>query len=108
MRLALAAAALALISLGAAACSVGTQSEPGSAELLVTRDFGERRIVAATEDPIRSGETAIRILMRNARVKTRYGGRFVNGVNGVSSESGAGRRRDWFYYVNGIEAEVGA
>jgi hypothetical protein len=65
-------------------------------------------MVSASEDPIESGETAMRILMRNARVKTRYGGRFVNAVNGVASSNSAGRRRDWFYYVNGIEADVGA
>jgi hypothetical protein len=107
MRVLVAAAVFALIALGAAACSVAG-SQKGAADLLVTRDFGERRMVAASEDPISSGETAMRILMRNARVKTRYGGRFVNAVNGVSSGSGGGKRLDWFYYVNGIEADVGA
>jgi Domain of unknown function (DUF4430) len=106
-RIVLAASVLGLIAIGAAACSVAG-SQKGAAQLLVTRDFGTQRMVAATEDPIESGETAMRILMRNARVKTRYGGRFVNAVNGISSASGGGRRRDWFYYVNGIEADVGA
>jgi uncharacterized protein DUF4430 len=50
----------------------------------------------------------MRLLMRNAPVKTRYGGRFVNAIKGISSTSTGGRRFDWFYYVNGIEAEVGA
>jgi hypothetical protein len=107
MRAPVAACVFALILVGAAACSVAG-SQKGAAQLLVTRDFGAQRMVAAAEDPIESGETAMRILVRNARVKTRYGGRFVNAVNGVSSESGGGRRRDWFYYVNGIEADVGA
>ena len=107
MRVLAAAALLALICIGAAACAVAG-SKKGPAQLLVTRDFGQQRMVAAGEDPIEPGETAMRILLRNARVKTRYGGRFVNAVNGVSSENGGGRRRDWFYYVNGIEADVGA
>jgi hypothetical protein len=107
MRAPVAACVFALILVGAAACSVAG-SQKGAAQLLVTRDFGAQRMVAAAEDPIESGETAMRILVRNARVKARYGGRFVNAVNGVSSESGGGRRRDWFYYVNGIEADVGA
>lgn len=107
MRALHAAAVFALICIAAAACSVAG-SQKGAAQLLVTRDFGTQRMAAAAEDPIEAGETAMRILMRNARVETRYGGRFVNGVNGVSSESGGGRRRDWFYYVNGIEADVGA
>jgi hypothetical protein len=29
-------------------------------------------------------------------------------VKGITSTSSGGRRRDWFYYVNGIEADVGA
>jgi Domain of unknown function (DUF4430) len=41
-------------------------------------------------------------------VETRYGGRFVNAIDGIKSRSGDGRRFDWFYYVNGIEADVGA
>jgi hypothetical protein len=104
----LAAALLVLLALAAASCSVNTGSEKGAARLLVTRDFGERRVLVATEDPIESGETAMRLLMRNGDVKTRYGGRFVNGVNGIASKSAGGRRLDWFYYVNGIEADVGA
>jgi hypothetical protein len=103
-----AAGVLALVALAGVGCSVNAGSEKGPARLLVTQNFGQHRMVSAGEDPIEPGETAMRILMRNARVKTRYGGRFVNSVNGVSSENGGGRRRDWFYYVNGIEADVGA
>jgi hypothetical protein len=108
MRLYVAAAAFLLLALAAPACSINSGSEQGEARLLVTRDFGERRLLAATEDPIAKGETAMRLLMRNARVETRYGGRFVNAVDGVASKTEGGRRRDWFYYVNGIEADVGA
>jgi hypothetical protein len=50
----------------------------------------------------------MRFLMRNAKVDTRYAGRFVEAVNGTRSGSEGGRRSDWFYYVNGIEADVGA
>src|SRR2546421_2256210 len=107
-RFLLSAVLLALLSLVAASCSINAGTEKGGAQLLVTRDFGERRVLAATEDPIESGETVMRLLMRNGNIKTRYGGRFVNGVNGITSTSQNGRRLDWFYYVNGIEADVGA
>jgi hypothetical protein len=106
-RFGLSAILLALLSLIAASCSVDAGPEKGPARLLVTRDFGERRVLSATEDPIESGETVMRLLMRNAKVKVRYGGRFVNAVNGVASTTKSGRRLDWFYYVNGIEADVG-
>jgi hypothetical protein len=109
MRLAV-AAMLVLLALVAASCSINAGAEKGPAHLLVTRDFGERRVLSATEDPIESGETAMRLLQRFGKgtVATRYGGRFVNGVKGIASTTGGGRRRDWFYYVNGIEADVGA
>jgi hypothetical protein len=107
-RFLLSAILLVLLSVIAASCSVNTGAEKGPARLLVTRDFGERRVLSATEDPIESGETVMRLLMRNANVATRYGGRFVNAVNGIASTTKSGRRLDWFYYVNGIEADVGA
>jgi hypothetical protein len=107
-RLLLSALMLGLLATGAASCSINAGAEKGPARLLVTRDFGERRMLSATEDPIESGETVMRLLMRNARVETRYGGRFVNAVNGTTSQTAGGKRLDWFYYVNGIEADVGA
>ena len=50
----------------------------------------------------------MRFLQREGKVETRYGGRFVQAIDGISSSSTGARRRDWFYYVNGIEADVGA
>jgi hypothetical protein len=99
---------LVLLSLVATSCSINAGMEKGPARLLVTRDFGEQRVLTATEDPIESGETVMRLLLRNAPVKTRYAGRFVNAIKGISSTSAGGRRFDWFYYVNGFEADVGA
>ncbi len=108
MRFLLSGILLALLSLVVASCSINTGAQKGPARLLVTRDYGAHRLLTATENPIESGETAMRLLVRNAKVETRYGGRFVNGVNGISSTNAGGRRLDWFYYVNGIEADVGA
>jgi hypothetical protein len=45
-------------------------------------------------------------LGRVAKVETRYGGRFVQAVEGIRGSLAA--RRDWFYYVNGYEADRGA
>ena len=41
-------------------------------------------MLSAPEDPIRSGETVMRFSMRNAKVETRYGGRFVNAIDGIA------------------------
>jgi hypothetical protein len=45
------------------------------------------------------------MLERSSRITTRYGGGFVESIDGLS---GTSNRRDWFYYVNGVEAPVGA
>src|SRR5688572_16525908 len=90
-------------------CSIGADGpREGSATLVVTRDFGARRIPAAREDPIPGGETVMRFLSRKADAQTRYGGRFVTAIEGIRSRVSDGRRFDWLYYVNGIEADKGA
>ena len=48
------------------------------------------------------------LLLRNYRIHTRYGGGFVAGIGGVESGEAGGRPYDWFYYVNGVEAQKGA
>jgi hypothetical protein len=47
----------------------------------------------------------MRSLERHFNVSLRYGGGFVESINGLS---GSSNRRDWFYYVNGIQAGKGA
>jgi hypothetical protein len=47
----------------------------------------------------------MRMLERSFHVSTRYGGGFVESIDGLS---GNGSRHDWFYYVNGIQAGQGA
>jgi uncharacterized protein DUF4430 len=104
--LAVAALVAALVLAG---CRLGPD-KPGSgaATLTVTRDFGAARMLRAREDPIPGGETVLRFLSREAKLQTRYGGRFVNAIEDVRSSDGGGSRRDWLYYVNGIRADEGA
>jgi uncharacterized protein DUF4430 len=47
----------------------------------------------------------MRMLERHFRVSTRYGGGFVESIDG---RSGSSSRLDWFYYVNGVQAPMGA
>jgi hypothetical protein len=100
---------IVLASFTLAGCGVGAgDSQQGGATLTVTRDFGAQRLLQAREDPVPGGETVLRFLTRKADVDTRYGGRFVNAIEGVRSETDGATRRDWFYFVNGIEAGKGA
>ncbi len=97
-RLALAAVAVALL----AGCG-GAGAGSGSATLWVTRDEGGTLVLSKT---VPAGETALQALDREADITTRYGGKFVQSVNGVAGS--ISKRHDWFYFVNGIEGSRGA
>jgi hypothetical protein len=100
---------LVLAAAVAGGCGLGAgESKDGGASVLVTRDFGSRQIGTAAADPIPGGETAMRMLQRDFDVETRYGGGFVQAINGVAGGREDGRPVDWFYYVNGILADQGA
>jgi hypothetical protein len=45
-------------------------------------------------------------LDRVARIKTRYSGRYVQSINGIAGSISA--RSDWFYFINGYEADRSA
>ena len=104
------AAAAALVCAAAAAgCGFGPgPSSEGTATLTVTRDYGSTALVDAAEDDPPSSETVIRFLDREAEITTRYGGGFVQSIDGLAGTESGGRRYDWFFYVNGIESAVGA
>ena len=98
---------LAVASL-AAGCGLGPGEErEGGAALRVTRDFGKKLIHADREDKVREDQTVMRLLRSRADVETRYGGRFVQAIDGIEG-GGAGGFADWFFYVNGLESDVGA
>ena len=103
-----AATALAL-AVAASACGLGPgPSTSGTATLTVTEDYGSRVLVEADDESPAESETVMRLLDREAEITTRYGGGFVQSINGVEGTSAGGRSLDWFFYVNGIESSVGA
>ena len=109
MRRALLLSALLAAAAFAAGCGLGAgDSQEGGATLQVTRDFGTREIGTEEADPIPGGETVMRMLQRDFEVETRYGGGFVQQIDGISGGRQDGRPVDWFYYVNGILADDGA
>ena len=109
MRRAVALLVLLAAALAAAGCGLGAgESKDGTADLLVTRDFGSRQVGTASADPIPGGETVMRMLQRDFDVETRYGGGFVQSINGIAGGREDGRLVDWFYFVNGVLAEDGA
>lgn len=101
----LAAATLAALP----GCGLGAGAERSGAgvDLRVTRDFGQQLVLGKNDLRIREDETVMRLLKRNADVETRFGGGFVQSIDGLSGR-GSGSTSDWFYFVNGIEANEGA
>lgn len=101
-------APLVLAVLALAGCGLGPGAErKGGAELRVTRDFGHRQLDVVRVRKVREDQTVMRLLRSKFDVDTRYGGRFVQRLEGLSGK-GAGGQVDWFYFVNGLEASVGA
>jgi len=107
LRCAPTACLLAVASL-AAGCGVGPGEErDGGAQLRVTRDFGSQLLEQDRVEKVREDQTVMRLLRAGNEVKTRYGGRFVQAIEGIEG-GGAGGFADWFYWVNGLAGSVGA
>jgi hypothetical protein len=103
LRRALSALLLAVLL---AACGGGEGGEAGegaTARLWITHDRGAEVVLTAT---VPAGLTVMQALQREADVETRYGGRFVEAIEGV--EGSLDEQRDWFFFLNGIEPDVGA
>jgi hypothetical protein len=88
-----------------AGCGLGAGAGTSDVTVTVTKNFGSNRVAQITESRVPGSETVMRMLERHFNVSLRYGGGFVESINGIA---GSSSRRDWFYYVNGIEAAKGA
>jgi hypothetical protein len=86
-------------------CGLGAGKGTSDVSLTITRSFGTQPVGSITRKDVPGSETVMRMLERSFKVTTRYGGGFVQAIDGIS---GSASRRDWFYYVNGIQAKIGA
>ena len=124
----LAVAALLLLAVLPAGCSAassdessGTAGDAGAAtagrpptaseiRLVITRDYGATVLKDVLVTP--GGSTSVlRVLAENADVASGYGGGFVNGIDGLESTFGGASSADaadWFYWVDGLLADLGA
>jgi hypothetical protein len=99
---------VAALAPAAAGCGLGPgEAKTGGVELRVTRDFGQRELGApARMAKLRDSDTVMRFLQGSRKVATRFGGGFVQSIAGLQGNQTA--EHDWFYFVNGSEASVGA
>jgi hypothetical protein len=93
------------VAVALAGCGLGAGKGTSDVAVTVTRDFGTASVGSAREPKVPGSQTVLRLLERSFKVTTRFGGGFVESVNG---HSGSASRRDWFYYVNGLQASLGA
>jgi len=103
-----ACALIVVAALALAGCGLGAGSAPSAVNLTVTRDFGETVLPSKGPLAVVGQETDMSLLERNYSVQTRFGGGFVQSVDGVAGGREGGHPVDWFYYVNGVEATKGA
>ena len=98
----------ALLLTGVPGCGLGPgAAKEGPVELRVTRDFGQKELSAPVQrDKVRPSDTVMRLLQSSHQVTTRYGGGFVQSIDGLAGNKSG--EHDWFFYVNGTEASQGA
>lgn len=95
---------LLLVALVLAGCGgEGPTAADGTARLWVTRDRGSNVLVEAT---VPAGQTLLRALKSKAKVTTRYGGGFVQSIDGL--DGSLRRHEDWFWFVNGLTGDRSA
>ncbi|QEC48512.1 DUF4430 domain-containing protein [Baekduia soli] len=103
------ALSVALCAAVAGGCGLGAGAAPSETQLLVSQDFGARPLALADQPKTGGSDTVMRLLQRNVKTVTlRFGGKFVQSIDGVAGGTRAGRPVDWFFYVNGLEADTGA
>jgi hypothetical protein len=101
-------ALLLFAALATAGCGLGPGKGLGDVELTVTRDYGTVPMLHRRLDDVTESDTVMRALERSADVSTRYGGGFVQSIEGLEAAESVDSSLDWFFYVNGVESTVGA
>jgi hypothetical protein len=95
-------AVVLVLALALAGCG-GSGRAHGTAILWVTTDRGAHVVFSG---PVPAGSDGIRTVEGKLKVTTRYGGRYLQSVNGLSGS--LTQQRDWFFFVNGIEGNRSA
>lgn len=86
----------------------GCQSTPsGQIEVSVVVTQDNSTLMLDELVTLDNGSTAMDALQQVAIVETKYGGGFVEAINGVGSQYPEANK-DWFYYVNEVSPNVGA
>ena len=86
----------------------GCQSTPsGQIEVRVIVTQDNSTLMRDESVILDDGSTAMDALQQVATVETKYGGGFVEAIDGVRTQYPE-TNKDWFYYVNEVSPNVGA
>jgi uncharacterized protein DUF4430 len=88
-----------------AGCGLGAGRGTSDVGVVVTRDFGTHVMRSLVQAQVPGSETVVQLLERHFRLGLAYSGDFVTSIDGIGD---SGSHVNWFYYVNGIEAPMGA
>ncbi|HWE12492.1 MAG TPA: DUF4430 domain-containing protein [Solirubrobacteraceae bacterium] len=94
-----------VLALACGGCGLGAGPGTKGVTLTVTRGFGSQQIARIGSPRVPGSETVMRMLERSFHITTRYGGGFLESIDGLGPTR---PQTDWFYYVNGILAPKGA
>lgn len=76
-------------------------------KVVVTQDFGAGLMLDESV-AVHDGANALDALQKVATVETKYGGGFIEAINGVRSRYSQNKvKKDWFFYINGMSTNVG-
>src|SRR4051794_40301888 len=99
----LAALLIAALAAGCGQDASAVPAGPAAVRVTITRDYGATVLRARRAAP---GQSAMNALRRVSQVDTRYGGRFVQSIDGLSGDRSG--HADWLYFINGIAPDTGA
>ncbi|SHK22688.1 DUF4430 domain-containing protein [Tepidibacter formicigenes] len=91
-------------------CSDTSVSGNENINLIVSKDFGNEQIYDE-ELGFKKDTSVMEVMEENLEIETAYGGGFISSINGIKSGFTGSKNKkklDWFYYVNGNLAQVGA
>lgn len=101
------AIALLCAAFATAGCGLGPGADVGDVGLTVTREYGAVPVLESSL-AAKESDTVMRLLEGEADVSTRYGGGYVHSIDGIAEEQRGGDPYDWFFYVDGVESQIGA
>jgi uncharacterized protein DUF4430 len=94
---------LAALAAGCGQDASAVPAGPAAVRVTITRDYGATVLHDGRAAP---GQSAMNALRRLTHVSTRYGGRFVQSIDGLAGDRSG--HQDWLYFINGIAPDVGA